>query len=161
MPRPFEDQIEEAERYLAIRLSIATKPGATVEDEWALERARNTLLQAELKAERAENMDLRRRLRDASRKDHGHQSGRGPMRQPRHQMSPTERAAQNLARIWKLDERGDPDPEDHQPPRRRPRMGGSLCPDKHAKPQLGPDKRNDRRDQRPVLSLPGLAQGSR
>ncbi len=45
-----QDQIEEARRQVWIRRSIAEKPGAGLEDEFALEKARTRLLTLELRA---------------------------------------------------------------------------------------------------------------
>lgn len=92
MTQHLQDEIEEAQRVLAIHQRKVTKPEATLEDEWSLERARNRLATAENKLLKAENTELKRRLRDAGRKDNGHTTGKGTVRQPGHHLSARERA---------------------------------------------------------------------
>ena len=153
---PLQDQIEEAERQLAIRLKIASRAGASMEDDWNLERARTRLLDAENKKLKAEIRDLKRRLRDAGRKDHGHGRSRSPVSEPQHRLSALERAEQAFSVLTAADKRGSSDPENHQQPRGGSRMGGALCTDADGKPQGRPDERDDRRHKRPLLTLPKL-----
>lgn len=62
IPQHLTDAVAEAERRLSWLQQAVSRPGATLEDEHALERGRNRLLEAELRAERAKSAALRRAL---------------------------------------------------------------------------------------------------
>lgn len=115
--------IEQARQTVGRWQQKVTRPDAALEDEWQLERARNRLLQAELRATKAEFTRLKRVLGHAGGKDHRYQQGAAPVQGA----GPGNHGRQQADALWADLTAGDQcrtsDRKADRPARREPCLG--------------------------------------